>query len=157
MPRILLGEALRQNERCAEAVPEYRAAIAIRPQDEFPYTRLAGCLLQGQRLDEAEGTLQQLRTVNPTSQDAAMGLGVFAILHGRLDESRAHFQDVLARDPGRERAKLMLGFVEGTLPEVEKRRLCAELQTVAGGTLTIDQCRTNAQRGASDPAVASHN
>ncbi|MGH9257119.1 MAG: tetratricopeptide repeat protein [Vicinamibacterales bacterium] len=157
MPRILLAESLRQNGRCTDAVSEYRAAIAIRPRDEFPYTRLARCLIEGQRLAEAEEALRQLHSVNSTSTDASLGLGVFALLGGRLDESREHFQEVLTQEPGRARAKLMLAFIEGTLPAVEHQRMCKELQIVAGGPLTIDACRTDTPQGGSDSAVTSLN
>ncbi|NOT28137.1 MAG: tetratricopeptide repeat protein [Acidobacteria bacterium] len=104
MPRILAADALRRSGRCEEAVLQYRAAILIRPVDEYPYTMLARCLINERRLDEAEEALRQLHTVNPRSQDASMGLGVFSLLAGRLDESRAHFQDVLSRDASRAQA-----------------------------------------------------
>jgi hypothetical protein len=136
MPTILVAEALRQNGRCAEAVPEYRAAIAGRPQYEFPYTRLSTCLIETHRLAEAEQAIQQLHTMNPKSQDAAMGLGLFAMMDGRVDESRRYFQLVLAQDPGRARAQLMLDFIDGTLPATEHQRLCDELQNVSGRPLT---------------------
>jgi protein O-mannosyl-transferase len=135
MPRILVAEALRQNGRCAEAVPEYRAAIARRPQYEFSYTRLFVCLLEEQRLQEAELTLRQLYTMNPKSQDAVMGLGLFAIIDGRVDQARQYFQQVLAQDPGRPRAQLMVDLIDGTLPSAEHRRVCDELQKLAGRPL----------------------
>jgi Flp pilus assembly protein TadD len=141
MPRLLIAEALRQNGRCPEAVAEYRMAIAIRPSEEYPYTRLSRCLIQERRLREAEDVMRKLHAAHPASQDASMGLGVFAILDGRLSESRAHFQEVLGREPGHAGAKLMLGFIDGQLQAVEQRRVCAELQMVSGQALTIDGCR----------------
>jgi hypothetical protein len=145
MPRILAGEALRQNGRCDEAVVEYRAAIVIRPGDEYPYTMLARCLIQTQRLGEAEDVLRQLKAINPASQDASIGLGVFALLGGRSDEARQHFQDVLARDPGRAQAGLLLALIDGSLPAEERRRLCGGLQTVAGGSTAIAACAPDGQ------------
>jgi len=144
MPRILAADALRQSGRCEDAVLQYRAAILIRPVDEYPYTMLARCLIQGHRLDEAQDTLRQLRLVNPASQDASMGLGVFALLDGRPEESRAHMQEVLARDAGRAQAKLMLAFIDGSLPPTERGQVCEALRTVAGGTTTIDACQPDA-------------
>ena len=139
MPRILAADALRQSGRCEEAVPQYRAAILIRPVDEYPYTMLARCLINEHRLDEAEEVLRQLYTVNPRSQDASMGLGVFALLAGRLDESRTHFQEVLARDANRIQARLMLSFLDGSLSAEERGPVCAALREVAGRT-TIEGC-----------------
>ena len=148
MPRILVAEALRQHDRCSEAVPEYRAAIALRPRHEFPYTRLSACLIETRRIAEAEEVLRQLYAVNPQSQDAAMGLGIFAIMDGRIDESRKYFADVLARDPGRTRANQMLAFIDGKLSAVESERLCGELRQAAGEAFKLDACRpgTNSAR-----------
>ena len=139
-PRILAADALRQSGRCEDAVLQYRAAILIRPVDEYPYTMLARCLIAGQRLAEAEETLRQLRVLNPVSQDASMGLGVFALLGGRIEESRAHFQDVIGRDAGRAQAKLMLALIDGSLPASERDRLCEALRTVAGSSVSIRAC-----------------
>jgi Flp pilus assembly protein TadD len=140
MPRILAADALRQSGRCEDAVPQYRAAILIRPVDEYPYTMLARCLIAGQRLTEAEETLRQLRVLNPASQDASMGLGVFALLDGRTQEARGHFQDVLARDGDRAQARLMLAFIDGSLPASEHGQLCEALRTVAGSSVLIEAC-----------------
>ncbi|MEQ1897759.1 MAG: hypothetical protein ABL971_10285 [Vicinamibacterales bacterium] len=90
VPRLLLAEALRHTGRCGEAIPEYRAAISARPQEEFPYTKLAGCLIEERRLDEAETALLQLRTINPESRDASMVLGIVATLkRGQVESATA--------------------------------------------------------------------
>jgi hypothetical protein len=68
-----------------------------------------------------------------------MGLGVFSLLAGRLDESRTHFQEVLLRDPGRAQARLMLSFIDGSLPASERGPVCTALREVAGRT-TIEGC-----------------
>jgi pentatricopeptide repeat protein len=141
MPHTLTAEALRQSGRCSEAVPEYREAISLRPVEEFPYTMLARCFIQARRLDEAEDVLRQLRAINPMSQDASMGLGIFALLDGRIEESRAHFQDVTRRNARRSQAELMLAFIEGSLPEDEHLRLCEALGTLTTGSTTIDACQ----------------
>jgi tetratricopeptide (TPR) repeat protein len=106
---------------------------------------LARCLIQTQRLGEAEDVLRQLKAINPASQDASIGLGVFALLGGRSDEARQHFQDVLARDPGRAQAGLLLALIDGSLPAEERRRLCGGLQTVAGGSTAIAACAPDGQ------------
>jgi tetratricopeptide (TPR) repeat protein len=144
MPRILVAEALRQNGRCTDAIPEYRAAIARRPQYEFPYTRLSACLIEAKRVEEAEHALRQLYEMNPKSQDAAMGLGLFAAMDDRVDESRRYFELVLAQDPDRARAQTMLAFIDGTLPPEEHRRLCDELQKVTGRPISAI-CHRDAQ------------
>ena len=151
MPRVMVGEAFRQSGQCPDAATEYRAAIALRPQEEFPYTRLAGCLIAMRDLDEAEDALQQLRAVNPQSQDASMGLGVFALMRGRLPEARAYLSEAIARDPARPRASLLLAFIDGTLPAGEVAGVCKELRMIAGDTLRVEMCHAGSQRVDSDP------
>ena len=45
VPRLFLGETLRQHGRCEEAVPAYRAALAMRGGlRDFTRQKLAACL-----------------------------------------------------------------------------------------------------------------
>ena len=141
VPRILLAESLRQNGRCTEAVPEYRAVIAIRPRDAFPHTALVRCLIEIGRLDDAERVLRRLRTVSPASPDAAMGLGLIALLRSRPAEARVQFQSALDKDGGHPQARRMMAFVDHALPESEQARVCAELRIAAGGAVNVDTCR----------------
>jgi tetratricopeptide (TPR) repeat protein len=141
VPRMLLGEALRQNGRCAEAVGEYRVVAAARPQDPFAYGQLARCLIVTGRLAEAEPVLRRVRDLNPASPDGSMGLGVLAILRGRPGESRVHFDRVLERDAGHPQAQRLLAFIDNTLPDAERRRVCDELGAARGGTISVDRCR----------------
>jgi Flp pilus assembly protein TadD len=140
MPRLLLGEAYRQTGRCEQAVLEYRAASAIRPEEEFPYTKLAGCLIAGRRLAEAETALAQLRAVNPGSDDASMGLGVLAAIGNRPEEAHRYFEETLARNPGSSQARQMLAFVEGSLPVAQHQRLCEEMRYLGQGSFEFDGC-----------------
>ena len=151
MPRVMAGEAFRQSGQCPDAATEYRAAIALRPREEFPYTRLAGCLIAMRDLDEAEDVLQQLRAVNPQSQDASMGLGVFALMRGRLPEARAYLSEASGRDPARPRASLLLAFIDGTLPAGEVAGVCTELRVIAGDTSKVAMCQAGSQKVDSDP------
>ena len=151
MPRVMVGEAFRQSGQCPDAAREYRAAIAMRPQEEFPYTRLAGCLIAMQDLDEAAGVLQELRAVNPQSQDASMGLGVFALMDGRLPDARAYLREAIDRDPPRPRATLLLAFIDGTLSAGEIAGVCDDLHLMAGNTLNVGRCQSGSQQVDSDP------
>jgi Flp pilus assembly protein TadD len=141
MPRLLVAEALRQSGRCTDAVAEYRLAISLRPVEDFPYAMLARCLIQGRRFDEAEVVLHELRAVDPASQDAAMGLGVFALVKGRTEESRVYFQDVVNRDAGRSQARLMLALLDGSIPAGDRLRVCEALRVMSQDETPIDACR----------------
>ena len=61
LPRLFLGETLRQTGRCAEAVPEYRAVIAQHGMESFTRVKLLACLVQTQQVADARSVLQQLQ------------------------------------------------------------------------------------------------
>lgn len=146
LPRVMVGEAFRQTGQCAGAAEEYRAAIGLRPREEFPYTRLAGCLIEMRELDQAEDVLRDLRAVNPQSQDASMGLGVFALLDGRVADARRYLREAVDRDPPRPRATVLLAFIDGTLPANERQGVCNDLRVVAGNTVGIEMCPSDSQQ-----------
>ena len=140
MPHLLLAEAYRHEGRCDSAIPEYAAAVRLAPGEEFGYTKLAGCLVEAHRFDEAERALLSLRRVNPKSQDASIGLGVVATLTNRIDEARRYFRESLARDPSSALMRQFTAFVDGTLPTAEHLRLCQDMHDAAQGTFDFEAC-----------------
>jgi len=60
VPRLFLGETLRQTGRCAEAVPEYRAVIAKHGLETFTRRKLLGCLLETDQVADARTVLLEL-------------------------------------------------------------------------------------------------
>jgi pentatricopeptide repeat protein len=142
LPRTLLAESLRQSGRCEEAVAEYRTVIAMRPMDAFAHTALVRCLVETGELDDAIRVLRRLRAVSPASPDAAMGLGLIALLRSRPGEARFHYQEALEKDGGHVQARRMMAFLDRALPDTERRRICDELGTLAGGRVSVDLCRS---------------
>lgn len=61
VPRLFLGETLRQNDRCGEAVPEYRAVLAQHGLESFTRVKLLACLVQTQQIADARSVLQQMQ------------------------------------------------------------------------------------------------
>ena len=155
LPRVMVGEAFRQRGQCPNAAEEYRVAIDIRPREEFPYTRLAGCLVEMRELDQAEDVLRDLRAINPMSQDASMGLGVFALLDGRFADARTYLREAVDRDPPRPRASLLLAFIDGALPSNETQRVCDELRAVAGPTMNVEKCQSDSHQVYRGPGSSS--
>jgi Flp pilus assembly protein TadD len=153
IPPLLVAEALRQRGRCGEAVPQYQTAIALRPQEEIPYAKLTECLISLRRFDEAEQTLGRLKQLSPSSQEAAMGLGLLALLQDRAEVSRALFEQAARHSSGNARAGAMLAFLEGQLPAEERQRICAELRSIAGAPVAP---RTCASGGVNDPSASPH-
>jgi len=60
VPRLFLGETLRQTGRCAEAVPEYRAVLAQHGLETFTRRKLLGCLLETDQVADARTVLLEL-------------------------------------------------------------------------------------------------
>jgi Flp pilus assembly protein TadD len=131
MTRLFLGETLRQTGRCGEAITEYRTVIVMRPLDTFAYTKEVSCLLQTGQVHEAEHVLRELRTVDPQSQEASMGLALMAVARGQADESRSYFTEVLARDARRADARQFLALLDGSLAEPSRAELCGIVRSLA--------------------------
>lgn len=106
----LKGQMLYENARADEAVPIYRAVVAMRPEDALLLTGLARSLLAGDddaSLDEAIDSLEAARRIdreNPAtwrllsigrhrrgdSGGASLAAGEYALLVGHADDARLH-------------------------------------------------------------------
>ena len=131
MPRLFLGETLRQNGRCADAIVEYRAVLALRASDTFARKKLLSCLIQSGRIPEAESELHTLRTLEPEAPELALGLGLLAIAQGNTATGRRYFTEVLARHPGHPEAGQFVALLDGTLPEPQRTKVCGLVRAVA--------------------------
>jgi hypothetical protein len=60
VPRLFLGETLRQTGRCGEAVPQYRAVLARHGIESFTRVKLLGCLLKTDQVADARIVLQEM-------------------------------------------------------------------------------------------------
>jgi Flp pilus assembly protein TadD len=119
LPRLALGDALHQTGRREEAIREYRAAIARRPQEPIAHTKLAHALAEVGRFEEATVVLEQLRARHPKSPIAFNALGGVALLAGDIGRARSYFQQALARDPQNTSARQALAALdEGGSQEV---------------------------------------
>lgn len=73
-PRLLLGEALADKGRRAEAIVQYRIAIRLRPADMDGYLKLAVVLTETGQVVEARQALRQALAVDPTNETAQKAL-----------------------------------------------------------------------------------
>jgi tetratricopeptide (TPR) repeat protein len=73
-PRLLLGEALQDTGRRADAVEEFRTAIRLRPGDPTGYVKLGRCLAEMGKLAEARSALVEALRVDPRNSVAAQSL-----------------------------------------------------------------------------------
>jgi len=152
VPRLLLGEALQEAGRRDEAVEQYRTAIALRPREQFAYSKLGTCLVELGRLQEAADTFNRLQGLDPQSTVAPTGLGTIAMLQG--DPRRAHdyFRTALERDRSNVPARQLLASLVESEDPGEALRLCEEVRQIAPEALGNDDCiRRNRVRAGGTP------
>jgi tetratricopeptide (TPR) repeat protein len=142
VPHLLLGEALHGTHRHDEAIEEYATAITLEPRVAFAYQKLALCLVETGRYDEAAATFEKLRTVAPDSNDVRIGLGGVALAAGQVAEAKKHLSDALAVDPSSVPARQALALLAETQTKdwKEALRWCQEIQELAPRTLGNDDC-----------------
>jgi tetratricopeptide (TPR) repeat protein len=99
LPNTVLGESLHAAGAHADAIEAYKRAIAIAPGEESNYLKLATCLAELQRYDEAARAIDDLARVNAHSSLIPSGRGMVALLSGRVDAARTEFERGLAVGP----------------------------------------------------------
>jgi hypothetical protein len=147
LPHLMLGEVLRQRHGCTAAEAEYRAAIRLRPEEVFPYSKLGGCLVDARRLDEAEMVFVGLRGVAPTSAEGPTGLAIVAMLKGATLNSRMHLQEAIVRDPAAIVPRQLLATLEEPRDPAAALAICEEIRDLAPNTPGNEDCiRRNRER-----------
>jgi len=151
IPRAGLGEAFHAAGRHAEAVAAYQEAVRLRTGDSFTYFKLGLCLAELGRFDEASRTFNRLRQQDPASTLVPTGLGVVAMMAGKPDLARQHFQQAIAQNPREIMARQWQAVLEEVIAKdpAAALRLCEEIHDIAPGTLGDDECiaRNRAQLG----------
>lgn len=95
-----LGVVLLRQGEVAEAISEYRRALAIEPDFAEARNNL-GVALAGQgQVDEAIERFREALKINPDLPEAHMGLGLALMREGRQSEAVEHFRRVLSIRPG---------------------------------------------------------
>jgi hypothetical protein len=140
LPHLMLGEVQRQRHGCAAAEAEYRAAIRLRPEEVFPYTKLGSCLVDARRLDEAEMVFVGLRDVAPTSAEGPTGLAIVAMLKGAPLNSRMHLQEAIVRDPAAIVPRQLLVTLEEPRDPAAALAICEEIRRLAPNTPGNEDC-----------------
>ncbi len=139
-PRLQLGQALLEAGRPAEAVVEFKASIALRPQEPLTYAKLGESLTELRRFAEASAALEQLRQLAPDSPIAFTGLGAVAMQSGDTERARQYFRAALTKDPDNVPARLGLVELARAQDPDEARRLREEIDRLAPEAPRPDPC-----------------
>jgi tetratricopeptide (TPR) repeat protein len=132
-----------------KALVAYRNGLALKPDETWGYIKLGLCLAELRRFDEAASAFHTLRTLDPKSTVAAMGLGTMAMIGGRQDEAHGYFVETLEFDPQSVSARQSLAILYEKMAanNAEALRLCREIRQIAPDTPGNDECiRRNGDR-----------
>ena len=92
--------ALSAKGQIADAIAEWRKALAMSPSDDRANHSLGALLMQTGRLAEAQPLFEQAIRTNPDYPNAHADLGVVLAASGRMEEAIPHFEKELSLTPG---------------------------------------------------------
>jgi len=93
------------------------------------------------RFDEARAAFEALRRRNPRSTISSTGLGMVSLMAGDAGNARRHFRESIAADPRDVLARQWWAVLEEDSGHpAEALRLCREVQQIAPGNLSNDEC-----------------
>jgi choline-sulfatase len=105
---LRLGYVLLESNRCPDAVPFLKAAIAAEVPSADPYLGLALCQAAARRLDEAQATLREGERVEPDNPVVLANLGIVLSDAGKFRDAIPSFQRALTLDPNFHEARFNL-------------------------------------------------
>lgn len=137
-----LGDALREQGRCAEAIDEYRVVIGLRPDHRDALNNLGICLAETGRPTDAREAFERALTVDPGFARAETNLGGLALLEQDPARARRHFERALSLDPSNIPARRQLASLYETVfgNPAEAARLCREILAIAPQTPGASEC-----------------
>ena len=104
------GAELNRKGQYAEAEQEYRAALALDPQNADVYVALAIILTEQKKWDDAGSAARAALGLNPDNDMAHNSLGAALEQKGGSDEAIAEFREALRLNPSNDMAHVNLGF-----------------------------------------------
>ncbi len=158
VPHLLLGEALHERGASEQALAEYRMAVRLRPDEPTPYMKVGLTLAELHRFDEATAAFQELENKTGGSAMARNGLGAVALLAGRPDEARRHYQSALTVDPKDVASRQSLALIAETIDHDPAAAImwCQQVLQVAPETPGNDDCIRRNQAALAGAAVPPH-
>ncbi len=127
-PFYALADALREQGDCAAAIPAYRRAMELLPQEPRARMNLGICLAETRRYAEARQAFEDALRADPGSVQAEDNLGRLALLAGHPDEARQRYLQALQWDARDLVAHLNLALLAETRDgnPAAALRLCGE-------------------------------
>lgn len=147
LPVAVLGESLHAAGRHEEAVAAYQRSLSLSPRTANTFVNLVVCLSELGREDEARAAVDRFEAIERASAFVPIARGSIAAIGGRPQEARPEFLRALDRDPASVMARQWLAVLaEENADPAEALHRCYELQRLAPGRLSIDECIDRARR-----------
>jgi len=141
LPRTVLGESLHKAGRHEQAIVAYRQALALNPQDELSYLKLAVCLAELGRVSEAGDSLAALEKIHPASPIVPIGRGAVSFIADDMKGARANFEHVLSVDPRNVMALQWLAVLEESAGNPSAALIrCEQVEQLMPGSLSAEDC-----------------
>jgi protein O-mannosyl-transferase len=119
-----LGNALLDEGKVDEAIPHFKEARRIKPEDAKAAFNLGNALIQKGELTEGIANLSQALQLKPDYAEAHINLGSALLKTGRVDDAAGHFQKALQLEPAQPSAWNDLGYARLQQGAVEKATAC---------------------------------
>jgi tetratricopeptide (TPR) repeat protein len=100
---------LSEKHQFAEAIPAWRKAVELNPDDPRAHNNLGTALVETGKTDEAMAEYRRSLELNDQSSQAHNNLGSILAQEGKLDEALAHFERAVELNPDNGRAQSNLG------------------------------------------------
>jgi tetratricopeptide (TPR) repeat protein len=111
----ILGISLAQNDRLAEAIPEFRRAVALDPNGAPAHWHLGAALAEtGGDPAEAIAELRRAAELDPGNGDLESDLGMTLAATGNFDEAIAHLERALTLEPNSTAIQRNLALLRNT-------------------------------------------
>lgn len=115
-----LGDALDKCGRYPEAMVHYGEALRIKPDDAFPYYKLATDLDIVGRIEDALRYYRKSLQIDPNNPQAHSNFGVALMRQGDTAEAKRHFAEALRLDPDLGDAHYNLGLALSSEGKIEE-------------------------------------
>ena len=123
---LRLGYVLLDSNRCLEAVPRFRSALAAHLPSADAHLGLAACEVSERRFDAAADTLRDAERVEPGNPVVAANLGTVLSDGGHPADAIAPLQRALTIDPGLHQARFNLAIAFARLGRRSEAATTAE-------------------------------
>ncbi len=151
-----LGNALLDDGKVDEAIPHFKEARRIKPEDAKAAFNLGNALINKGELTEGIANLSQALQLNPNYTEAHINLGSAFLKTGKVDDAVDHFQKALQLEPAQPSAWNDLGYARLQQGAAEKAAECFQKALQLDPTQPVTQDNlANAlmQQGKVDEAI----